>query len=377
MRALFVVGTRPEVIKVAPVILECRTRPDIETIVCSTGQHRQMLDQAFGSFDITPDIDLGLMTANQSLTDLSAAALTALGGVFESQNPDAVIVQGDTTTAMIGALAAYYHRIPIVHIEAGLRTWDRFNPFPEEGNRAIIDQIADYCMAPTSGSQKNLLKTGVGQERITVTGNTAVDAILGMAKKVSNSEAPESIPAEIGQSITNGVRAIVVTGHRRESFGKDFESICRALKRIVDENPDTQIVYPVHLNPNVREPVFRILKDEERVHLVDPLPYSEFVWLLANSFIVLTDSGGIQEEVPSLNKPILVMRSVTERPEGVDAGCSKLVGVDENTIVENINELLTDESAYARMIKADNPYGDGKASKRIADVIQEIPVKND
>jgi len=377
MRALFVVGTRPEVIKVAPVILECRTRPDIETIVCSTGQHRQMLDQAFGSFDITPDIDLGLMTANQSLTDLSAAALTALGGVFESQNPDAVIVQGDTTTAMIGALAAYYHRIPIVHIEAGLRTWDRFNPFPEEGNRAIIDQIADYCMAPTSGSQKNLLKTGVGQERITVTGNTAVDAILEMAEKVSGNAAPESLPAEIGQSIANGVRTIVVTGHRRESFGKDFESICRALKRIVDENPDTQIVYPVHLNPNVREPVFRILKDEERVHLVDPLPYSEFVWLLANSFIVLTDSGGIQEEVPSLNKPILVMRSVTERPEGVDAGCSKLVGVDENTIVENINELLTDESAYARMIKADNPYGDGKASKRIADVIQEIPVKND
>jgi len=377
MRALFVVGTRPEVIKVAPVILECRTRPDIETIVCSTGQHRQMLDQAFGSFDITPDIDLGLMTANQSLTDLSAAALTALGGVFESQNPDAVIVQGDTTTAMIGALAAYYHRIPIVHIEAGLRTWDRFNPFPEEGNRAIIDQIADYCMAPTSGSQKNLLKTGVGQERITVTGNTAVDAILEMAEKVSGNAAPESLPAEIGQSIANGVRTIVVTGHRRESFGKDFESICRALKRIVDENPGTQIVYPVHLNPNVREPVFRILKDEERVHLVDPLPYSEFVWLLANSFIVLTDSGGIQEEVPSLNKPILVMRSVTERPEGVDAGCSKLVGVDENTIVENINELLTDESAYARMIKADNPYGDGKASKRIADVIQEIPVKND
>jgi len=377
MRALFVVGTRPEVIKVAPVILECRTRPDIETIVCSTGQHRQMLDQAFGSFDITPDIDLGLMTANQSLTDLSAAALTALGGVFESQNPDAVIVQGDTTTAMIGALAAYYHRIPIVHIEAGLRTWDRFNPFPEEGNRAIIDQIADYCMAPTSGSQKNLLKTGVGQERITVTGNTAVDAILGMAEKVSGNAAPESLPAEIGQSIANGVRTIVVTGHRRESFGKDFESICRALKRIVDENPDTQIVYPVHLNPNVREPVFRILKDEERVHLVDPLPYSEFVWLLANSFIVLTDSGGIQEEVPSLNKPILVMRSVTERPEGVDASCSKLVGVDENTIVENINELLTDESAYARMIKADNPYGDGNASKRIADVIQEIPEKND
>jgi UDP-N-acetylglucosamine 2-epimerase (non-hydrolysing) len=377
MRALFVVGTRPEVIKVAPVILECRTRPNIETIVCSTGQHRQMLDQAFGSFDITPDIDLGLMTENQSLTDLSAAALTALGGVFDSQKPDAVIVQGDTTTAMIGGLAAYYLRIPVVHIEAGLRTWDRFNPFPEEGNRAIIDQIADYCMAPTSGSKQNLLEIGVGQDRITITGNTAVDAILAMAEKVSGNASPESLPREIGQSIANGVKTIIVTGHRRESFGEDFESICHALKRITNENPNTQIVYPVHLNPNVREPVFRILEGVERVHLIEPLPYSEFVWLLANSFIVLTDSGGIQEEVPSLKKPILVMRSVTERPEGVDAGCSKLVGVDENIIVENVNELLTDESAYAQMIKADNPYGDGKASNRIADVIQEIPVTND
>jgi len=336
-----------------------------------------MLDQAFGSFGITPEIDLGLMTVNQSLTDLSAAALTALGKVFESHKPDAVIVQGDTTTAMIGALAAYYHRIPVVHVEAGLRTWDRFNPFPEEGNRAIIDQIADYCMAPTAGSEKNLLAAGVTPDRITVTGNTAVDAILSMAEKVSGIPAPESLPEDIGSAIADGVKTIVVTGHRRESFGEDFESICRALRRITEENTDVQIVYPVHLNPNVREPVFRILKNVQRIHLVEPLPYLEFVWLLAHSFIVLTDSGGIQEEVPSLNKPILVMRSVTERPEGVDAGCAKLVGVDEDVIVKSVNELLTDPAMYTKMIQADNPYGDGEASRRIADVLQEIPNKND
>ncbi|NQW21521.1 MAG: UDP-N-acetylglucosamine 2-epimerase (non-hydrolyzing) [Chloroflexi bacterium] len=377
MLALFVLGTRPEVIKLSPVILECRKRRNIDVIVCSTGQHRQMLDQAFGSFGITPEIDLGLMTVNQSLTDLSAAALTALGKVFESHKPDAVIVQGDTTTAMIGALAAYYHRIPVVHVEAGLRTWDRFNPFPEEGNRAIIDQIADYCMAPTAGSEKNLLAAGVTPDRITVTGNTAVDAILSMAEKVSGIPAPESLPEDIGSAIADGVKTIVVTGHRRESFGEDFESICRALRRITEENTDVQIVYPVHLNPNVREPVFRILKNVQRIHLVEPLPYLEFVWLLAHSFIVLTDSGGIQEEVPSLNKPILVMRSVTERPEGVDAGCAKLVGVDEDVIVKSVNELLTDPAMYTKMIQADNPYGDGEASRRIADVLQEIPNKND
>jgi UDP-N-acetylglucosamine 2-epimerase (non-hydrolysing) len=377
VRALFIVGTRPEVIKVAPIILESRRRADIDVVVCSTGQHRQMLDQAFGSFAITPEIDLGLMTANQSLTDLSAAALTALGKVFEDQQPDAVIVQGDTTTAMIGGLAAYYHRIPVVHVEAGLRTWDRFNPFPEEGNRAIIDQIADYCMAPTSESEKNLLATGVTQDRITITGNTAVDAILYMAEKVSGSSAPASLPNEVSEAIDDGVKTIVVTGHRRESFGEDFESICRALRRITEDHPDVQIVYPVHLNPNVREPVFRILNNVERVHLVEPLPYSEFVWLLSKANIVLTDSGGIQEEVPSLNKPILVMRSVTERPEGVDAGCSILVGVDEDKIVQHVNELLTNPASYAKMIAVDNPYGDGEASRRIADVIQEIPKKND
>jgi len=377
MRALFVVGTRPEVIKLAPVIIECNKRASIEVIVCSTGQHRQMLDQAFDSFRISPDIDLDLMTPNQSLTDLSAAALTSLANVFQTHKPDAVIVQGDTTTAMIGGLSAYYHRIPVVHVEAGLRTWNRFNPFPEEGNRAIIDQIADYCMAPTSESEKNLLATGVSQDRITVTGNTAVDAIIAMSKKMAGAPAPPSVPAAVATAIKNGERVIVVTGHRRESFGNDFESICRSLKRIATDHPDVQIVYPVHLNPNVREPVYRILNDVDRVHLIEPLPYSEFVWLLTHSYLVLTDSGGIQEEVPSLNRPILVMRNVTERPEGVDAGCAILVGVDEENIVRHVNTLLTDKAQYAKMIKQENPYGDGQASIRIANVLQEIPEKND
>lgn len=376
MKALFIVGTRPEVIKLAPVIRECQKRPEIETLVCSTGQHRQMLDQAFSSFCIVPDIDLDLMTANQTLTSLSATVLTALGAVLDDTKPDAVIVQGDTTTAMIGALSSFYHKIPIVHVEAGLRTWDRFNPFPEEVNRAIIDQIAEYCMAPTSESESNLITAGVESERIWVTGNTAVDAILTTAERVSKNPVPDSIPVAVADAINDGAKVIVVTGHRRESFGKDFESICSALKRISNENPQVHIVYPVHLNPNVREPVFRILGNVAGVHLIDPLPYAEFVWLLANSYVVLTDSGGIQEEVPSLNKPVLVMRNVTERPEGVEAGCAELVGVEEIEIVQAVNNLLNDENLYSEMSSVPNPYGDGRASQRIVDVIAEIPTQS-
>jgi UDP-N-acetylglucosamine 2-epimerase (non-hydrolysing) len=377
MKALFIVGTRPEVIKLAPVILECNLRPEIEVVVCSTGQHRQMLDQAFKSFNISPDIDLGLMTENQSLASLSASALTALAAVLDEHNPDAVVVQGDTTTAMIGALSAFYHQTPIVHVEAGLRTWDRLNPYPEEVNRSIIDQIAEFCMAPTTESERNLIKSRVEPKNIWVTGNTAVDAILTTAKRVVENQAPATLPIQLRESIAAGARLIVVTGHRRESFGDDFESMCEALALISRQNPDIKIVYPVHLNPNVREPVFRILEKVENIFLIDPLPYDEFVWLLAKSHLVLSDSGGVQEEVPSLNKPVLVMREVTERPEGLEAGCSVLVGVNKASIVRGVSNLLDDQDLYEKMSSAPNPYGDGKASQRIADVILEIPKKND
>ena len=376
-RVLFVIGTRPEAIKQAPVILECQKRSDIEVIVCSTGQHRQMLDQALGAFDIQPDIDLELMTKDQSLTDLTASTLLSLGKVLDQHKPDAVVVQGDTTTAMVGSLAAFYRKIPVVHVEAGLRTWDRLNPFPEEVNRAIIDQIADYYMAPTEDSRTNLNQTGAPSHRIWVTGNTSVDAIISMAQKVSNKPAPDSLPDHLVDAITSGSKIITVTGHRRESFGADFESICTALKLVSTNNPKVHIVYPVHLNPKVQEPVFRVLSDIPNVHLIEPLAYPEFVWLLTNSHIVLSDSGGIQEEVPSLDKPVLVIRTVTERPEGVEAGCAKLVGVSQDEIVRNIELLLTDKDLYSYMATSKNPYGDGKASIRIADLIQEIPAKND
>jgi UDP-N-acetylglucosamine 2-epimerase (non-hydrolysing) len=370
IRVLFVLGTRPEAIKLAPVIKECNNRENIEVKVCSTGQHREMLTQTLAAFDFVPDVELDLMQENQLLGELTARAIVETGKVISETAPNVVVVQGDTTTAMSAALAAFYSQTPVMHVEAGLRTFDPASPFPEEVNRAIIDQFAEHCLAPTDLAAKNLRNSGVADDRIEVTGNTTVDALLSVAETTKNNPAPTSLPDGVREAINAGKQIITVTGHRRESFGSDFEQICLALRDIVTDNPDAVIAYPVHLNPNVQEPVTRFLGEVDRVHLFDPLPYPDFVWLLMNSHIVLTDSGGIQEEVPSLNIPVLVMRKVTERPEGIEAGCAKLVGVDRSSISNGASELLTNAKTYQRMADAPNPFGDGKASERIADRLE-------
>jgi UDP-N-acetylglucosamine 2-epimerase (non-hydrolysing) len=372
IRALFVLGTRPEAIKLAPVITECVQRAAIDVTICSTGQHREMLSQALAAFNITPDIELNLMKDHQQLGELTARAITETARIFTEQKPDVVVVHGDTTTAMSTALAAFYDQIPVMHVEAGLRTFDKHNPFPEELNRVFIDHIAVHCMAPTELAAQNLKDSGVPDQNIEITGNTAVDALLSIAEKVRTNIAPTTLPNGLQNAINSGKKIVTVTGHRRESFGHDFEQICLALQDIVTENPDAVIAYPVHLNPNVQEPVSRILGTTDRVFLFDPLPYPDFVWLLMHSYLVLTDSGGVQEEVPSLDKPVLVMRKVTERPEGIDAGCAKLVGVQQSSIASGIRKLLTQAELYKQMAAAPNPYGDGKASKRIADRLERI-----
>lgn len=384
-RILFVFGTRPETIKLAPLVHELGRRPGLEPIVCATGQHRHMLDQALGVFGISPDFDLGVMTENQDLFDLTAAALGGLKGVLDETRPDMVVVQGDTTTALAGALAAYYRQVPLAHVEAGLRTWDKYSPFPEEINRAVVDVVADLCFAPTDRARENLLRTGVPADRIIVTGNTVIDALLWVKEGTDKAEQGASghldeIPAGLRAALQSGSgtpRLLLVTGHRRESFGPDLEAICVALGRVAEQNPDVVVAYPVHLNPNVRGPVFRILGETPRVHLFDPPGYLGFVWLLARCYLVLTDSGGIQEEAPALGKPVLVTRRVTERPEGVDAGCARVVGVETSSIVESVEALLRDEDAYQQMSAAKNPYGDGRASARIADAIESWLLDHD
>jgi UDP-N-acetylglucosamine 2-epimerase len=372
MRALIVLGTRPEAIKLAPVISECKSRANIDVTVCSTGQHKEMLAQALGAFHLKPDIELDLMTDSQTLSSLTSAAIAETTKVIQEHSPDVVIVQGDTTTALSAALAAFYNQTPVMHVEAGLRTYDKYSPFPEEINRVFIDNIAEHCMAPTEVAAQNLRNSGVPDERIEVTGNTAIDALLTISQDIDAQTAPASLPDGLRNATESGQKIITVTGHRRESFGDDFEQICLALKDIVNDNPDAVIAYPVHLNPRVQEPVSRILGNTDRIHLFDPLTYPDFVWLLMHSHLVLTDSGGVQEEVPSLNKPVLVMRKVTERPEGIDAGCAKLVGVDRASIASGARELLTNETAYKQMADAPNPYGDGTASRKIADRLERI-----
>jgi UDP-N-acetylglucosamine 2-epimerase (non-hydrolysing) len=372
IRALFVLGTRPEAIKLAPVIRECKQRAEIDVTVCSTGQHKEMLSQALAAFDLTPDVELSIMKDSQTLVDLTASAIKETSRIIAEYAPEVVIVQGDTTTAMSAALAAFYDQISVMHIEAGLRTYDKYSPFPEEINRVFIDNIADHCMAPTETAAINLKNSGVHQSKIEVTGNTAIDALLSISKTLKSGAAPATLPVALQNSIESGKQVVTVTGHRRESFGDDFEQICLALQDIVNDNPDVMIAYPVHLNPRVQEPVARILGTTDRIHLFDPLSYPDFVWLLMNSHVVLTDSGGVQEEVPSLNKPVLVMRKVTERPEGIEAGCAKLVGVDRASIVNGTKELLTNKAVYKRMAESPNPYGNGTASKIIADRLERI-----
>ena len=364
MKVLFVFGTRPEAIKLAPVIRELRARPQFQARVCVTAQHREMLDQVLEAFSIQPDYDLDIMRPGQDLFDVTARCLTELRPVFEKERPDWILVQGDTTTVFAAALAAFYLDLRVGHVEAGLRTFDKRRPFPEEINRRLTTHLADLHFAPTESARRNLLNEGVSSDTVFVTGNTVIDALFFICGQYRG-----RWPAVPGlRPIDPARRMLLVTGHRRESFGGGFERICQALAEIA-ARPDVEIVYPVHLNPNVREPVFRVLGSLPNVQLIDPVSYVPFVGLMERSYLILTDSGGIQEEGPSLGKPVLVMREVTERPEAVEAGTVRLVGSDMAAIRDGVFELLDDAAAYQRMSRAHNPYGDGKASGRIAAIL--------
>ena len=362
LRVLLIFGTRPEAIKMAPLVRILNERRQFEVVTCVTAQHREMLDQVLDWFHIEPHHDLNLMQPNQTLAGLTARALQAVSKVIEQVDPDLLLVQGDTTTAMAAAMAAFYQQIPVGHVEAGLRTRDIYNPFPEEVNRHLVSVMATYNFAPTQIAKEALLAEGATPATIYITGNTVIDALQWTVAQPHRLELglPLDEPNE---------RLILVTAHRRESFGPDFEAICRALREIAERNHDARLVYPVHLNPNVQEPVYRILSGVERIHLIAPLPYPDFAHLMARAALILTDSGGIQEEAPSLGKPVLVMRHTTERPEAVQAGCARLVGVEQATIVAETERLLEDPAAYERMSGVANPFGDGRASARIADAI--------
>lgn len=364
LKVLSVFGTRPEAIKMAPVVRELAKHPDrIDSLVCVTAQHREMLDQVLGIFDIEPDIDLDLMQPDQDLADLTARALTGLSEVVEAVQPHVVLVQGDTTTVMAGALAAFYHRVPVAHVEAGLRTGNRYSPFPEEINRRLADALTTFYFAPTKTAADALREEGIAADEIYVTGNTVIDALFWTVDQ------PE--PPEIRRlaATLDGRRLVLVTAHRRENFGRAFEEICLGLRELAGRNRDIVIVYPVHLNPNVQEPAHRILAKEDRIRLIEPLPYLAFAHLMNRAFVILTDSGGIQEEAPALGKPVLVMRQETERPEAVEAGTVKLIGPDASAIVRETERLLHSGEAYERMANAVSPYGDGHAARRIVDVL--------
>ena len=367
-RILVIFGTRPEVIKLAPVIRELRCRPTrFDCRVVSTGQHREMVDQALAAFKLRVDIQLDAMSSAQSLGRLTARLFLDLDQIFEAEKPDWVIVQGDTTSAMVGAMCAFYRRIKIGHVEAGLRTYNRSSPFPEEINRTFIGHVTDLHFAPTPRSADNLLKAGAPTETVHVTGNTVVDALLWVTGDMLG-QVPEGINPALVASLA-GKRLVLVTSHRRESFGDGLASICRALLATVRRHPDVVIVYPVHLNPNVREPVYRLLGVEPRIKLLEPLGYLPLVYLMQRSHCIFTDSGGIQEEAPSLGKPVLILRDTTERPEVIEAGCARLVGTSEETIFSAAEELLGNEAVYRAMTSVKNPFGDGNAAKRIVDIL--------
>lgn len=367
---LIIFGTRPEAIKMAPLVKEFqKNTEDFETKVCVTAQHREMLDQVLEFFEITPDYDLNLMKPGQNLYGLTAVIITSLQPVLEEFKPDYVYVHGDTTTTMAGSIASFYSGAKVCHVEAGLRTHNKLAPFPEEINRQVTGRICDYHFAPTLTSKNNLLKENIPGESILVTGNTVIDALLNSVEKVNEnpSELIKEISAKIGDK-----EVVLVTGHRRENHGEGFERICKALKRIALDNTDRLIIYPVHLNPKVQEPVNRVLSDVSNVLLIDPLAYQDFIWLMNRSKIIITDSGGVQEEAPSLGKPVLVMRETTERPEAVEAGTVLLVGTNEDLIVSKALDLLNNQEEFDRMSKLHNPYGDGLASSRIVKFIKEI-----
>lgn len=367
-RVLVLLGTRPEAIKLAPVILTLQGRPQaFEVIVCSTGQHREMLKQTLDVFGIKPDIDLNLMTPGQTLAGVTSLAISAIDKTLEEQKPDVILVQGDTTSAMCGALAGFYQKIPVGHVEAGLRTGNIYSPFPEEVNRNIIGKIASMHFAPTELSAQNLINEKANKDSVYITGNTVVDALQWMRDRLPT-QAPEEIPAIVSSAL-NGHRLLLVTGHRRESFGDGMASICRALRALADQYTDTVIVYPVHLNPQVQQPVRSILSDHPRIHLLPPVSYPTLLWLMNQAHLILSDSGGIQEEAPSFGKPLLVLRDTTERPEVVSAGCAKLVGTDDAVIIKEASLLLSDAGSYSAMAGRSNPFGDGTASQRIADIL--------
>lgn len=380
-----VVGTRPEVIKMAPLWYALQESRVLEPLLISTGQHREMLDQAFGVFGFRPDIDLGLMQAGQMLPDLTARVIEGITCVLRERSPAAILVQGDTTTVLGSSLAAFYQRVPIGHVEAGLRTYDFEAPWPEEMNRRLVDPISKWCFTPTEWSAANLRSERIPHTQIHVTGNTVVDALLWVREKlgrikiaandlVSRCQIPWHFAEDyLGVNHLRGPakRWVLITGHRRESFGDGFENICRAINNLAARYPDLGLLYPVHLNPKVQEPVRRILGSNSRVALIPPVGYEDFIWLMDRSYFVLSDSGGVQEEAPSLGKPVLVMRSTTERPEGVDAGTCRLVGTDPDRIVAEAADLLEDSANYVRRSALKNPYGDGLAAIRIRQIIEK------
>lgn len=371
----FVFGTRPEAIKLAPVIAAARADGRFKVEVCVTGQHRQMLDQVLAAFGIVPDIDLNLMKPGQMLADLTARTLVAVDEYLAKSRPDLILVQGDTTTVLAASLAAFYRHIPVGHVEAGLRTGNMQSPFPEEANRVLATRLSRLHFAPTQSSADNLLREGVPADRVFVTGNTVIDALLHVVREVKAK--PPPIPGLPANALPSGKRFVLITGHRRENFGGGFDEICRAVATLADRFPEVAFVYPVHLNPNVREPVDRILRGgRANVFLTEPQGYSEFIELFRRCTFVLTDSGGIQEEAPTLNKPVLVMRDTTERPEGVATGAVKLVGPHFDGIVNAVTELLTSESAYTAMTGKANPYGDGDSSRHILDIIWDFSRKD-
>lgn len=360
IKVMTIFGTRPEAIKMAPLVKELKSRKEIECIVCVTAQHRQMLDQVLEVFDITPDYDLNIMKQGQTLSDITSKALIGLQEIIQKEKPNIVLVHGDTTTTFAGALAAFYSQTDIGHVEAGLRTWNKYSPYPEEMNRQMVGVLADMHFSPTENSKQSLLNEGKKESNIFVTGNTAIDALSTTVNK--------NYSHEIFNWIGND-KLILLTAHRRENLGEPMRHMFKAINKIVQEFPNVKVIYPIHLNPLVREIADEILTDNERIKLIEPLEVIDFHNFIAKAHIILTDSGGIQEEAPSLGKPVLVLRDTTERPEGIDAGTLKLVGTDEEKIYNETKKLLTNEKEYEKMSKSSNPYGDGKASKRIVDAI--------
>lgn len=376
LKVIVIFGTRPEAIKLAPIIdLLKKEKKTFQTLICVTAQHREMLDQVLGLFEIEPDYDLNIMKPKQDLYGITIEILRKLRVLFKKVKPDLLLIQGDTTTTFSASLAGFYEKIKIGHVEAGLRTYNKYRPFPEEMNRHLTSILTDYHFAPTEKARENLLREGFPAESILVTGNTAVDALLHIKKKLSQPQKKKEMERSFWHKYGiqfNKERIILVTAHRRESFGEPLEEICLSLREIVQKNPEVRMIYPVHLNPHVQEPVRRIIGKCERIHLIPPLSYEEFVFLMIRSYFILTDSGGIQEEAPTLGKPVLVMREVTERPEAIEAGVARLVGSKKMDIVKGAQKLLDDPKEYKMMVKKRNPFGDGRSAQRIVQFLKEL-----